>query len=95
MLKGIITESDWKQIKENIAVDFAEDNYFSELKQFEILRERLNVLNEVKDHVGKYYSDKWVRSNILRQTEQDIERIDKEIADEGHDDVLEPEENEE
>lgn len=85
ILKGIITEGDWKKIRENVSVDYAEDNYFSELKEFEILRERLNILNEVSNHVGKYYSNKWVRSNILRQTEQDIERIDKEIAEEEPD----------
>lgn len=91
LLKGIITENDWKKIKENIAIDFAEDNYFSELKEFEILRERLNVLNEVSSHVGKYFSNKWVRSNILRQTEQDIERIDDEIAEEEPDEPEIPE----
>jgi hypothetical protein len=85
LLKGIITESDWDDIRENIAVDYAEDNFFAELKEFEILTERLNVLDRLTTHVGKYYSDKWIRSNILRQSEQDIERIDAEIAEEGHD----------
>lgn len=82
LLKGIITEDDWDTIKENIAVNFAEDNYFSELKEFEILKERLAVLGEVKDYIGKYWSDKWVRSNILKQTDQDIERLDKEMEEE-------------
>lgn len=94
LLKGIITEGDWKKIRENIAVDYAEDNYFSELKEFEILRERLNILNEVSAYVGKYYSNKWVRSNVLRQTEQDIERIDHEIDEEKHEEDDIPDENE-
>lgn len=91
ILKGIITDEDWNEIKENISIDYSEDNYFAELKEFEILRERLAVLNEVKEYIGKYWSDKWVRSNILRQSDQDIERLDKEIAEEeppeGEDDV--------
>lgn len=82
LLKGIITEEDWDNIKENVSVDYAEDNYFSELKDFEILKERLSMLSEIQPHIGKYYSNKWVRANILRQTEQDIERIDDEIAEE-------------
>jgi hypothetical protein len=80
ILKGIVTEEDWESIKENIAVDFAEDNYFSELKEFEILRERITMLDQVTPHIGKYFSDAWVRTNILRQTQQDIKRIDAEIA---------------
>jgi len=80
LLKGIITEDDWNTIKENIAVDFCEDNYFTELKEFEILNERLNMLNSLESYVGKYYSETWVRHNILRQSDQDIERIDAEIA---------------
>lgn len=82
LLKGIITEDDWNNIKENIAVDFSEDNYFSELKEFEIMRERLAMLDSVTPHIGKYFSNSWVRSNILRQSLQDVERIDKEIEDE-------------
>jgi hypothetical protein len=83
LLKGIITKDDWDNIKENIAIDYAEDNYFSELKEFEILKERLSMLSEVAPHVGKYFSNQWVRSTILRQTTQDIARIDQEIATEA------------
>jgi hypothetical protein len=80
LLKGIITEDDWATIKENITVDFAEDNFFSELKDFEILRERLQTLEQIKDHIGTYWSNAWVRSNILRQSDQDVERLNDEIA---------------
>lgn len=83
LLKGIITEDDWDTIKENIAIDYSEDNFFSELKEFEILKERLGMLDAVSPHIGKYFSNSWVRSNILRQSVQDIERIDKEIANEA------------
>ena len=67
---------------EDISIDFIEDNYFSELKENEILRERLDMLSQMQDVAGKYFSNKWIRNNILRQTDEDIERIDKEIESE-------------
>ena len=82
ILKGIITQSDWETMGEDISIDFIEDNYFSELKENEILRERLDMLSQMQDVAGKYFSNKWIRNNILRQTDEDIERIDKEIESE-------------
>jgi hypothetical protein len=82
ILKGICTQEDWETIREGISVDYIEDNYFSELKDFEIMRERINMLDTISSHIGKYYSDKWVRSNILNQSEADIERMNTEIAEE-------------
>jgi len=80
ILKGVITIDDWNDIKENIAVDYLEDNFFSELKDFEIMNERITMLNAIEDKIGKYYSEKWVRSNILNQSEEDIEKMDEQIA---------------
>lgn len=94
LLKGIITEDDWEVIKENVVIDYSEDNYFSELKEFEILNERLNMLNSLESYVGKYYSETWIRHNILRQSDQDIERIDAEIAKEKPPEEAAPEEGE-
>jgi hypothetical protein len=82
ILKGIITKEDWDNMKESIIVDFMKDNYFAELKEGEVLRERMNTLQLVDPYVGKYYSEKWVRKNILFQTEEEIEEIDAEIDDE-------------
>ena len=82
LLKNICTESEWPEIREAISVDYIEDNFFSELKDFEILGERLNMLDQIQPHIGKYYSDKWVRSNILNLSEEDVERMEAEIADE-------------
>ena len=87
-LKKIIVDSDWPSIKTKISIDYIEDNYFSQLKEFEILRERLNMLNEVSEYVGTYYSDKWVRSVILNQSEEDIERIAGENKDDPNTDDL-------
>jgi hypothetical protein len=80
ILKGVITVEDWDDIKENIAVDYLEDNFFSELKDFEIMNERITMLNSIEDKIGKYYSEKWVRSNILNQSDDDIEKMDEQIA---------------
>jgi len=83
ILKGIVTEEEWKEFSQDIAVDYIKDTHFSELKDSEILRERLGTLREMDEYVGKYYSAEWVRKNVLMQTEEDIEEIDKQIEAEG------------
>ena len=82
ILKNIITPEEWNTMAEKINFDFVEDNYFSELKEHEIMKERFEMAKEITDNefLGKYYSTKWLRSNILRQSDEDIERMDKEIA---------------
>src|SRR5210317_670334 len=82
ILKGIITENDWKDIRENIVVDYIKDSHFSELKDAEILRERMSLLQEIDQFVGNYYSLEWVRKNILMQSDEDIEDMKKQIDDE-------------
>ena len=79
VLKGIITEADWRTIKENVSVDFIKDSHFTELKDAEILRERLDLLAQLDEYVGNYFSKDWVRKNILMQTEDEIQEIDKQI----------------
>ena len=79
LLKGIITESDWRSIRENISVDFIRDSYFSELKEAEIIRERLELLAQLDEYVGNYYSKEWVQKNILRQSDEDIDMMSKQI----------------
>jgi hypothetical protein len=79
ILKGVISPNDWSAIEESINIDFIEDNYFSELKEFEILRERLEMLQLVEEQIGKYYSREWVRRNILHQSDEDILKINDQI----------------
>ena len=79
LLKGIITEADWRSIRENISVDFIRDSYFSELKEAEIIRERLELLAQLDEYVGNYYSKEWVQKNILRQSDEDIDMMAKQI----------------
>ena len=79
ILKGIITEQDWHQWKNDISVDFIKDNYFSELKETEILRDRLGVMSEASQFVGDYLSKEWIMKNILRLSEQDMKDMQKQI----------------
>ena len=80
ILKGVINPEDWEDIKQNVRFDFIRDNYFSELKDTEILQGRLNTLQTIDQFVGKYYSIEWVRKNILQQSDDDIKQIDKQVA---------------
>ena len=90
LLKGVITPKDWDVWKEAIAFDYIEDNYFSELKEAEIVRERFELIASVDEYVGKYISNEWVRKTILRQTDDDILALDKQMEgeDDGEDDDL-------
>ena len=80
ILTGVLTSDDWDSIVNHIHFDFKRDNYFSELKDEEILRERLNTLGQIDPYVGKYYSVDWVRKNVLRFSDDDIEEMDAEMA---------------
>ena len=82
VLKGVMTIEDWSNIKEHIQYSFLKDGYFAELKNAEILRERINLAEQISPYVGKYYSVEYIRKNILRQTDEDIADIDRQIADE-------------
>jgi hypothetical protein len=79
LLKGIITEKDWSGWKEKIGFDFIEDNYFSELKQNEMVRERFDLLSNVQEHVGRYLSHEWVAKNVLRMSEEDMKDMEAQI----------------
>ena len=83
LLKKVVTDEDWKKSKEYISYDFQKDGHFVELKEAEILRERVATLNDLDQFVGKYYSEAWIRKNVLRQSEAEIRDINKEIEGEG------------
>ena len=82
LLKGIITKEDWKGWKESITFDFIEDNYFSELKQSEMIRERFGMLSDIEESIGKYVSHAWVIKNVLRFSDEEMEELEKQIEDE-------------
>ena len=80
ILKNIVTPQDWEVMSEHIQYDFLYDNHFSELKDAELLTERLNMAATAEPYIGKYYSQNYVRSKILRQTDQEIIEQDELIA---------------
>lgn len=75
ILKNIITPEDWKEMDEHIQYDFLYDNHFAELKDAELLNERLNMVQVAEPYVGKYFSKDYIRRKVLRQT--DIEIIEQ------------------
>ena len=83
LLKNIVTPEDWETMSEHIQYDFLYDNHFSELKEAELMTERLNLVSTAEPYVGKYFSQDYIRRRILRQTDVEIieqdELIQKEI----------------
>ena len=77
LLKNIITPEDWETMSEHIQYDFLYDNHFSELKEAELMNERLSLAATAEPYVGKYYSQDYVRRKILRQTDIEILEQDK------------------
>lgn len=89
ILKGICTEEDWENWKNNISVDFVRDNQFVELRDMEVMRERIATLDQIANYVGEYFSKEWVQHNVLRLTEEEIQQMKKQIDGE---ETSEPEE---
>jgi len=81
-LKGICSVEEWDNFKEDIYYEFKKDNNFTEMREAELLKERMSVLQLVDPYIGKYYSLNWVRQNILQFTEEEIEKMDEEMKDE-------------
>jgi hypothetical protein len=85
ILKNVVTPEDWDSLVEHIQYDFIYDNHFAELKNTELMNERLGLLATVEPYIGKYYSNDYVKKKILRQSEEEISemktQMDKEIKD--------------
>jgi len=82
ILKNIVSTEDWDTISDHIQYDFLYDNQFAELKESEMLNERLGILATIEPYIGKYYSQDYVRRKVLRQTDAEIIEIDKQIEQE-------------
>ena len=83
VLKGICTKEEWQNFKEQIYYDYVKDNNFTELRDAELLQNRVQTLQVVDPYVGRYFSAEWVRKNILQQTQEEIEAIDEQIKKES------------
>jgi hypothetical protein len=90
VLKNVMTIDEWKEIKNSIRYDFQQDNHFEELKEQEILTQRLQTLQAINDYSGEYYSKVWIRKNILKQSDEDIKNMDAEME-QDEKDAPEPE----
>ena len=88
VLKGIIAEEDWYNIRDTLQYDFLQDGHFAELKHTELMRERLALANEMRDYIGKFFSVEYVRKNILKQNDREIENMDKQIKKEIKDGII-------
>ena len=86
ILKKIIVPSDWVNIREEIVVEYSRDNYYAELKDGEILKERIEMVQMMDEYIGTFWSKDWVRRNILKLTDEDI----KQIAKDNKEDPMEP-----
>ena len=91
ILKGIITEEDWEEWKGDLYVDYITDNYFSELKETEMLRERVGMLQQIEPYLGTFYSKEWAQKNVLMLTDDDIKTMKGQIDQEKKDgDIPDP-----
>jgi len=90
ILKGIMTPEDWDVVKEKIIYNFNDDNHFFELKDAELLKERVEQLTAVSEYVGTYFSVEWIRKNVLKQSPEEIEEIDNQIASERESGQVDP-----
>ena len=79
LLRKVLTPEEWEAERNNISYQFTNDNEYAELKAIEILRERITIVNELEPLMGRYFSQAWVKRHVLKQTDEDIENMGKEI----------------
>ena len=90
VLKGICTTEEWETFKDKIYYDYKKDNNFTELRDAELLRERVSLLQLVDPYIGHYYSAEWVKKKILQFTDEDIQKMDKQMKEESDAGVGQP-----
>jgi hypothetical protein len=82
VLKGICTAEEWSMFKEHIYYDFIKDNNFTELKEAELMKERLGLLGQVDPYTGRYFSQAWIQRNVLRMNDDEIKTMQSEMDEE-------------
>ncbi len=82
VMKKIITEEEWESLENDIVYVWPEDSHFKELKETELLKERIGLLRDLEPYIGKYYSHDFIRKQILKQNDKEIENMDKQIEEE-------------
>ena len=79
IMKNIITDADWEEMKEDVTYTYAQDQYFKEMKEAENMRNRIDLLTQMQPFVGRFYSDNYIKKNVLRLNDDEIEEMDAEI----------------
>ena len=82
VLKGIIKEEEWVPIKDKLQYNWSEDSYYREIKNSEMLRDRLSLVQDVADYAGKYFSIEYIRREVLQQSQEEMDRMDREMEQE-------------
>ena len=94
ILKNVITPQEWEQMSDHIQYDYLYDNHFAELKDAELMNERLGLVATADPYIGKYYSVDYIRRKILRQTDEEIVQEDRQMAAEKKAGIILPTEQE-
>jgi hypothetical protein len=82
ILKGVVAEDDWLSIKENLSYEYMKDGHYAEMRDMDLLRDRLDVLNTIEPFIGQYFSKKYVQKQVFRMSDDEIESMDKEMESE-------------
>jgi hypothetical protein len=82
VLKGICTEEEWMDFKEYIYFDFIRDNNFTEMREAELMKERLGLLQQIDNYTGRYFSQAWIQRHVLRLTDDEIQLMQSEMDEE-------------
>jgi hypothetical protein len=90
VLKNVMTEDEWKLIKNLISFDYTKDNYFEEKKQAAVIRDRMMTVQQMDPYIGKYFSNEWVRKHVLYQSEEEMEEMDEQIMGEQENPLYQP-----
>ena len=92
-LKGICSKEEWEEFKEHIYYDYKKDNNFVELRDAELLQQRIQMVTMLDPFVGRYFSGEWVKKNVLKMTEEEIDEMEKQIEEEGPRDPIDAQGN--
>jgi len=79
ILKGVVAEEDWLSIKENLSYEYMKDGHYAEMRDMDLLRDRLDVLNTIEPFIGQYFSKKYVQKQVFRMSDDEIDSMDKEM----------------
>ena len=90
ILKGVIAEEDWQEIKENLKYSYMKDGHYAEMRDMDVLRERLDILNSMEPYIGDWFSKEYVQKHVFRMSQEEINKMDRQINKEPEPDDHEP-----